>query len=137
MYYRNAESVAKEGVNITALNMRFFEQTVEHAIRTGYHPTSIEATRRIQNLVSAGSNFLIEEAEDRVSLAQLLVGQGDGAMLRVKHHISTLGLHMAEQIDRNTGGSVSAVDLTWSDGKAVAECKKLCDVLIMALAFFS
>lgn len=39
---------------------------------------------------------------------------GDGVLLRVRHHVEPDGFHLAEQIDRNTGVQISALNLTWS-----------------------
>jgi glucoamylase len=49
-------------------------------------------------------------------LAQSMAGAGDGVLTRLKKHVSgdNNNLHMAEQLDRNTGVPMSAKDLTWS-----------------------
>eukprot|EP00434_Breviolum_minutum_P027511 symbB.v1.2.024326.t1/scaffold2287.1/size83372/4 len=45
--------------------------------------------------------------------AQNLLGAGDALLLLVKKHL-TDGMHMSEQIDRDTGAMKSATDLTWN-----------------------
>jgi len=42
-----------------------------------------------------------------------LLGAGDAILLRMKKYL-TNGMHMKEQIDRNTGAMLSAKDLTWN-----------------------
>ena len=122
VYYRNAELITQQGANVTTLSRRFFEQTLEHALRTNHHPNGLASTLVLQKYITVAEGGLqvINDASDRLLMSQLLIGQGDGCLLRVKHHISGLGLHMAEQINRDTGGSVSAVDLIWSYGTALA-----------------
>ena len=37
-----------------------------------------------------------------------------GVLLRLRHHVAPRGFHLDEQIDRNSGVSMAAKDLTWS-----------------------
>merc|ERR1712007_265687 len=62
------------------------------------------------------------DAKVMESLAQLLgrevtapnlLGAGDAILLLMKKYL-TNGMHMNEQIDRNTGELLSAKDLTWN-----------------------
>ena len=39
---------------------------------------------------------------------------GDGVLTRLHKHVAPNGLHLTEQIDRNTGDCMAAKDLTWS-----------------------
>merc|ERR1712146_785875 len=41
-------------------------------------------------------------------------GAGDGVLARIKYHTQGDGLHMDEQLDKNTGYETAAKDLTWS-----------------------
>lgn len=41
---------------------------------------------------------------------------GDAILLRIRHHILPLGLHCPEELNKNSGASQGAVDLTWSYG---------------------
>ena len=50
---------------------------------------------------------------DGKALGNALLGAADGVMQRIRHHIAD-GMHMNEQIDRNTGALTSAKDLTWN-----------------------
>jgi len=52
--------------------------------------------------------------DSHVELAYALLEAGDGCLTRVRYHSIGNGLHMNEQIDRNTGYLLSAKDLTWN-----------------------
>lgn len=41
---------------------------------------------------------------------------GDERMARVHHHVSSQGMHLGEQLNRDDGSQQGAVDLTWSYG---------------------
>ena len=41
---------------------------------------------------------------------------GDGILLRIRHHIEPLGLHCPEELNKDSGASQGAQDLTWSYG---------------------
>eukprot|EP00440_Ansanella_granifera_P040910 gb/GFBE01044361.1/.p1 GENE.gb/GFBE01044361.1/~~gb/GFBE01044361.1/.p1 ORF type:complete len:558 (+),score=119.96 gb/GFBE01044361.1/:1-1674(+) len=47
-------------------------------------------------------------------LGDALVSVGDGVLLRIRHHVEDDNLHMAEQIDRESGFATSAKDLSWN-----------------------
>jgi len=47
-------------------------------------------------------------------LGDALLRAGDGVLLRIKHHADDEELHMAEQLDRESGEPKSAQDLTWN-----------------------
>jgi len=47
-------------------------------------------------------------------LGAAILAAGDGVLMRVRHHAEESGLHMAEQIDRNSGHMTSAKDLSWN-----------------------
>lgn len=47
-----------------------------------------------------------------------LVCAGDALLLRVRHHIGD-GMRMSEQIDKQSGEPVGAVDLTWAYATAI------------------
>ena len=47
-------------------------------------------------------------------MADAMAGAGDGVLTRLRHHVVDNGFHLNEQIDRNTGVSMAAKDLTWS-----------------------
>jgi len=49
-----------------------------------------------------------------IDMAEALAGAGDGVLLRLRHHVAPRGFHLDEQIDRNSGVSMAAKDLTWS-----------------------
>jgi len=51
---------------------------------------------------------------DAASTAAAFAGAADGVLTRVRHHVSAGGFHLTEQIDRNTGDTMAAKDLTWS-----------------------
>lgn len=61
------------------------------------------------------SAFNVDELPSKASdLATVFAAQADGVLLRLKKHVMPEGLHLYEQIDRNTGAQMSAEDLTWS-----------------------
>eukprot|EP00054_Salpingoeca_dolichothecata_P003368 m.26619 g.26619 ORF g.26619 m.26619 type:complete len:532 (+) comp13794_c0_seq1:72-1667(+) len=49
-----------------------------------------------------------------LEFARALATKGDGVLIRIRAHTISNGLHMPEQLDRNTGAIASATDLTWS-----------------------
>ena len=51
---------------------------------------------------------------DSLKFAAAMAGAGDGVLQRLRHHVSSSGFHLTEQIDRNSGESIGAHDLTWS-----------------------
>jgi glucoamylase len=53
-------------------------------------------------------------SNNKSSLADLFISQADGVMLRLRTHIIGNDYHLYEQLDKNTGYQISAVDLTWS-----------------------
>lgn len=124
IYYRNALELAQAGrLNITATNRRFFEQTLGFSKKfSGTHRVSPAMLSKLQAVVEGLDEQLsiAQQPDLFVALLQLLVSQGDGMLLRVKEHIKSNGLHMQEQIGRDDGSVVSAVDLTWSYGTAIA-----------------
>lgn len=68
-----------------------------------------ERTLNIANAVTTP-----DLSERRATLAEAMVGAGDGVLMRVRSHVSSEGFHLAEQLDRATGKPTSANDLTWS-----------------------
>ena len=70
----------------------------------------------------------LSTGELKASLAQALTTAGDGVLLRIRYHTVGSGLHMSEQLDRETGAEESATDLTWSYSsvlRAVVQRKQL------------
>lgn len=55
-----------------------------------------------------------DSTANRQALADAMVGAGDGVLLRLRSHVASGGFHLAEQLDRTSGESKSANDLTWS-----------------------
>lgn len=55
-----------------------------------------------------------EMSSTPTTLAYQFASAADGVMMRLKQHVEPEGLHLYEQIDRNTGEQMSASDLTWS-----------------------
>lgn len=53
-------------------------------------------------------------ADTADGLARQMAMTGDGILARIKYHTVGAGLHMPEQLDKNTGYEISATDLTWS-----------------------
>lgn len=51
---------------------------------------------------------------DTASAAKAMAGAGDGVLTRLHSHVKAGGLHLNEQLDRNTGSPMAAKDLTWS-----------------------
>lgn len=69
--------------------------------------------------------------------AENLLGAGD-AILRLMRKYLSNGLHMNEQIDRNTGALLSAKDLTWNYAsvlKAMQQRSAATDAIAGKLAF--
>jgi glucoamylase len=66
---------------------------------------------------------------DAIGLARVFAAQGDGVLLRLRHHVAGDNFHLYEQIDRNTGVQKSAADLTWSVSSF------LCISFVLALIF--
>jgi glucoamylase len=59
------------------------------------------------------ANAMLEELLGRKVTSKGLLGAGDSILLLLKQFLSN-GMHMNEQIDRNTGALLSAKDLTWN-----------------------
>lgn len=70
-----------------------------------------EAQAKWAEALGLGVNGTTLEAFD---MAEAMAGAGDGVLLRLRKHVSPNGFHLNEQIDRNTGVSMAAKDLTWS-----------------------
>jgi glucoamylase len=68
--------------------------------------TALDSMNRVRN-----SSQLVTNTRD---LAQALASTGDGVLLRIRYHTVNAGLHMPEQLDKNSGEETSATDLTWS-----------------------
>jgi glucoamylase len=62
--------------------------------------------------LAAGHKARVGGAE--LDMADAMAGAGDGVLTRLRHHVVDNGFHLNEQIDRNTGVSMAAKDLTWS-----------------------
>ena len=56
----------------------------------------------------------LDSSSSKSDVADAMAGAGDGVLFRVRKHVESGGFHLAEQLDRNTGESKSANDLTWS-----------------------
>jgi glucoamylase len=124
-YYLNAqELVEARAVNVTALNHGFFQQVIAHAKQFKTFTSHFAAEGHVAKLeaVLQPGTILAHDMQPELftSLMRLLVSRGDGQLLRVKHHIKALDFHMPEQLAGSDGSSVSAVDLTWSYGTAIA-----------------
>jgi len=59
------------------------------------------------------SSKILEQLLGRKVSPQNLIGAGDAALILMKKFL-TNGMHMNEQIDRNSGQLISAKDLTWN-----------------------
>jgi glucoamylase len=122
-YYENAKELAAAGVvNVTSLNQPFFQQVLEHARKFPAHALAEQPhVAKLASVLQAGT-VLTHQQQPMLftALMRVLVGRGDGQMLRVKHHIKGNNFHMPEQLAGADGSSVSAVDLTWSYGTAIA-----------------
>jgi hypothetical protein len=46
----------------------------------------------------------------------VLRAAGDGILMRLHHHVMPLGLHCPEELNKDSGASQGAQDLTWSYG---------------------
>lgn len=52
---------------------------------------------------------------DPLVMAKAFAGAGDGVLTRIRSHVDGANdFHLTEQIDRSTGATVAAHDLTWS-----------------------
>lgn len=153
VYYWNAFELQASGhVNMSHTNRLFFQQALDLADRreaflyAPFPPKAAESAARdkLRALVSGqeskgqgqgqgqGQEATLSQAEQPELFAALihsLVSSGDGFLLRVKEHIKNNGLHMQEQIGRDDGSVVSAVDLTWSYGTALAAMQTRARVL--------
>lgn len=122
-YYENAkELAATRVVNVTTINQQFYEQLLQHAQKFPDYAMAPSAhVTQLTSVLKAG-NVLAHADDPQLfrSMMRLLVGRGDGQLLRVKHHIKGNNFHMPEQLSGADGSSVSAIDLTWSYGTAIA-----------------
>lgn len=64
-------------------------------------------------------NLSPKETPSAMELSRLFAAHGDGILERIKYHTQQDGLHMKEQIDKNTGEQVSAANLTWSYAEVI------------------
>lgn len=63
---------------------------------------------------------LDDETDISISdFAELIANAGDGVLYRVRYHVEPYDFHLSEQIDRNVGTEVGAIDLTWSYGTMI------------------
>ena len=62
----------------------------------------------------AQMNATAAEGLGHAAVAAAMAGAGDGVLVRLHRHVQPNGFHLSEQIDRNTGVSMAAKDLTWS-----------------------
>jgi len=69
----------------------------------------------------------IQDGLSGKALAEALLGSADGVMLRIKHHVQSMDLHMAEQISRSDGSMTSAKDLTWNYANVLKAIKARAD----------
>lgn len=68
-----------------------------------------------QNAWASVLGFDLKSTNDGVvALSTAMAGAGDGVLMRIRHYTEGGDFHLAEQLDRNTGASLSAADLTWS-----------------------
>jgi len=123
LYYENVKELAQaRRVVVTALNRDFFQQTLAHANKFPRH--TLASARHVATLGDRlGNGTVLEHAKEPelfVALMKMLLSQGDGQLIRVKHHIEDNNFHMPEQLSGSEGASVSAVDLTWSYATAIA-----------------
>lgn len=122
-YYESATELITAGtVQVTPRNELFFTQILDHARKFPKHQLeSTDVVAKLSTILKAGTTLRYSEHSSLFkSLMNLMVGRGDGQLLRVKHHIKSNQLHMPEQLSGTDGSSVSAVDLTWSYGTAIA-----------------
>lgn len=71
----------------------------------------VNAWMKAINIKEIQGGFL---GDKDLQLASLLINAGDSVLQRIYTHVKDGGFHLAEQIDRNTGESKSAKDLSWS-----------------------
>lgn len=58
--------------------------------------------------------FNYGENVDSLKMASAFAGAGDGVLTRIRSHVSSGDFHLTEQINRETGATMAAHDLTWS-----------------------
>jgi len=63
--------------------------------------------------IRADAEQVLENLLGGIPTPTRLIGAGDAILLLMKKYLSN-GMHMNEQIDRNTGALLSAKDLTWN-----------------------
>lgn len=120
-FYTAAElHVTKGAIAFTEYNRRFFEIAVEmssfgrHAI--GYEVAGYTDAKLLSAIVPGSVVTAKGNADTFKALMHALTLTGDGIMLRLHHHIEPLGLHCPEELNKDTGESQGAQDLTWSYG---------------------
>ena len=149
VYYRAAaEHAAAGAVAFTDLNARFFTQVMDFAAGTrGWRLQQQQQQQQQQTgataapAVPAGAFAAASklDAELRAAIAgrmtlsqddeatsQLfarllasVVLSGDGILLRLRHHVEPLDFHLPEELNKDTGASQGAHDLTWSYGTVI------------------
>lgn len=148
IYYRAAASHAAAGfIKFTALNEDFFTQALDYAQLTrAYHrrqeagadatgPLVVEETDSDTLLRAAiashttvfasgvqvsGKESMVVESTDLLTHAlSALTLSGDGILIRLRYHVAGNDFHLPEELNKDTGVSQGAHDLTWSYGTVI------------------
>ena len=138
IYYRAASLHAQQGsVTFTDTNSLFFEQVLDFAARTraaaqrqpGVTQPPASAVAETAAVEAAVRTALAQRATlsaadptTRVAFARVLAAltlSGDGIMIRIRHHVQGNNFHLPEELNKDTGASQGAHDLTWSYGTVV------------------
>lgn len=138
IYYRAASQHAQEGVvTFTDTNSLFFQQVLDFAARTraaaqrqpGVAQPSASAVAEAADVEAAVRTALAQrgtlsaaDPTTRVAFARVLAAltlSGDGIMIRIRHHVQSNNFHLPEELNKDTGASQGAHDLTWSYGTVV------------------
>jgi len=133
IFYRAAQLHAERGsIALSSLNVPFF-LTAYNMSAFGRHEAGWETGVADEDLLAsiAPGATLTPLTQPKLFRAYLnmLTLTGDGIMLRLKHHVLPLGLHCPEELNKDSGASQGAQDLTWSYGTVFGAMNARSDAL--------
>eukprot|EP00041_Stephanoeca_diplocostata_P012428 m.208078 g.208078 ORF g.208078 m.208078 type:complete len:464 (-) comp18957_c1_seq2:2071-3462(-) len=84
-----------------------------------------------------GADADVNVTATHTRLAQRAMAKGDAYLARVRHFLTAEGLHLPEELNRDTGAQQGANDLTWSYGTAISASlfRQDADALLRATRF--
>lgn len=131
IYYQSASLHAQRGViEITDVNAAFFEQALGFAApvlaaqsgadaQDGFALAEMELQlAELRGLVAQRATLQLGTSTGAAlaRMTKMLTLSGDAILLRLRHHVQPLGFHLPEELNKDSGASQGAHDLTWSYG---------------------